>query len=95
MAKHKRVRTGATYTYRPVGIDLWDPKSRAQAGQRVRVTQPYGCPKNGTMGHCYIESLAGEFLGLVLCNSLASKSDDAERVRDIFRKHGTDYPREA
>jgi len=34
-------------------------------------TQPYGCPKNGTMGHCFVaDASTGEFYGLVLLASL-------------------------
>jgi hypothetical protein len=60
------------YTFTPVGLDLYSPtKSAPQAGTRVVKTQPFGCPKNGTMGHAYVnDAVTGEFYGLVLANSL-------------------------
>lgn len=73
-----RVRVNSIYTFEPVGIDTWDPKSAAQHGDRVRVVNKYGCPPANTMGHCYIETLDGKFLGLVLTNSLVKEYDDYE-----------------
>ena len=59
------------YTYEPVGMDLWDGRTGLKRGDRVVKTQPYGCPKNGTMGHCYVADVeTGKFFGLVLVNSL-------------------------
>lgn len=64
---------GRKFTYNPVGIDLFDPNRLApETGTIVRKTQPFGCPRNGTMGHTYIEDAeTGEFYGLVLLVSLA------------------------
>ncbi len=59
-----------TYTLTPVGMDAWSDRVRPFAGQLVRKVQPFGCPKNGTMGHTYVELLDGTFVGLVLLNSL-------------------------
>ena len=62
-----------TYIFDPVGIDRFDPTPRQPAsGTLVRKVQPYGCPKNGTMGHCYIAPVAGseKDFCLVLLNSL-------------------------
>lgn len=61
-----------TFTFQPVGFDRFAPGRLApQAGTLVRKTQPHGCPKNGTMGHTYIEdAVTAEFYGLVLINSL-------------------------
>lgn len=67
----KRVKPGSIYTYQPVGMDLWAPCSRLEAGARVRVVNLPGCPKANTMGHCHVETLSGEFGGLVLVASLA------------------------
>jgi hypothetical protein len=42
-----------------------------QPGTIVRKTQHRIDPRNGTMGHCYVEDAAtGRFYGLVLVNSL-------------------------
>jgi hypothetical protein len=61
-----------TFTFSPVGFDVFAPGRLAPpSGTVVRKTQPSGCPKNGTMGHCFIEdATSGEFYGLVLLNSL-------------------------
>jgi hypothetical protein len=71
----KRVRTNCFYTYNPVMLDQCDPphgvKSRIlKTGDRVRVVNLPGCPKNGTMGMCHIQTMTGAFAGLVCCNSL-------------------------
>jgi hypothetical protein len=58
------------YVLEPVGLDAWDSRVRPFAGQRVVKVQPRGCPRNGTMGHCYVETVDGDFVGLVLVNSL-------------------------
>lgn len=60
------------YVFQPVGLDLWSPHTGTPAaGTRVVKCQPYGCPRNGTMGHCYVEdATTGAFYGLVLENSL-------------------------
>lgn len=60
------------YTYRPVGLDVWDRRpNQPQPGTVVVKTQPAGCPRNGAMGHCFVEDAdTGEFYGLVLVKSL-------------------------
>lgn len=60
-----------TFTLTPVGFDAFDDRVRPWAGHIVRKVQPSGCPRNGTMGHCYVEDVeSGTFIGLVLLNSL-------------------------
>jgi hypothetical protein len=61
-----------SYRYEPVLFDrMYDRTVPLPEGTLVRKTQPFGCPKNGTMGQCYVESLDGEtFYGLVCVNSL-------------------------
>ena len=68
-----RVRAKSVYTFRPVAIDRYDPRSDAVEGQQVRVVNLRGAPKCNTMGHCHIESLDGEFLGMVSTNSLVKE----------------------
>jgi hypothetical protein len=52
-------------------MDVWRPAHRGlQRGDVVRVVNLHGCPPANTMGHCHVETLAGEFAGLVFCNSL-------------------------
>lgn len=64
--------SAAVYEFQPVGMDVWDRGRLApERGTRVVKTQPAGCPRNGTMGHCYIaDAETGAFYGLVLVNSL-------------------------
>lgn len=64
--------TGRVFKFEPVGWDVFDARPNQPApGTLVRKTQPAGCPKNGTMGHCYVEDAeTGAFYGLVLVNSL-------------------------
>jgi hypothetical protein len=60
------------YTFQPVGADIWDRRPNQPAiGTRVVKVQPAGCPRNGTMGHCFVaDADTGSFYGLVLVNSL-------------------------
>lgn len=77
----KRVRV---FTFDPVGMDVFDRRAyQPDAGTRVVKTQPYGCPKNGTMGHVYVNDAdSGEFYGLVMAASL-KKTGDTVVPRDL------------
>lgn len=69
------------YVFEACGWDRFDRRSYTpDDGTLVQKTQPTGCPKNGTMNHCYVQTLEGEFLGLVHVNSLrpANKRDVAK-----------------
>lgn len=76
-----KVKAPAVFVFEPVGWDLYAPTQLAPpAGTLVVKTQPSGCPKNGTMGHTYVaDAKTGEFLGLVLLNSLR-KATAAEKA---------------
>jgi hypothetical protein len=64
-------RVGSIKTYKPVPFDrFYEHTAWIPEGMKLRVIQPYGCPKNGTMGMCYVEELNGDFVGLVCINSL-------------------------
>ena len=65
-----KVRKGQRVVYRPVGLDIYDARTNLLPGQVVRVCHPHGCPKPNTMGHCHVETLDGQFVGLVLVASL-------------------------
>ena len=60
------------YEFRPVGWDVFDRRaSQPEPGTRVVKTQPAGCPRNGTMGHCFVaDAQTGAFYGFVLVASL-------------------------
>lgn len=67
--------TSRVFTFDPAGFDRFFPHGGTPPeGTKVRKCQPYGCPKNGTMGHCYVEDAeTGEFYGLVQVSSLVRK----------------------
>ena len=69
-----RVRKGTIYVYDPVMLDIIDARHDLQKGEQVRVIHPQGCPPPNTMNHCHVERLNGEFVGLVLYNSLKKKT---------------------
>lgn len=59
------------YIFQPVAFDRYQANTmNLPEGTRLRVIQPKGCPKNGTMGMAYTETLDGRFVGLVCVNSL-------------------------
>ncbi len=60
------------FRFEPVGFDLFAPHAGTPArGALVVKVQPAGCPRNGTMGHCYVaDAETGSFYGLVLLASL-------------------------
>ena len=60
------------YTFCAVGLDIWDRRDNTPPdGAQVVKVQPHGCPRNGTMGHCFVaDSVTGSFLGLVQLASL-------------------------
>lgn len=59
------------YTFKAAGADLWDRRSNTpNDGDKVIKTQPAGCPRNGTMGHCFVATPEGKFIGLVCEGSL-------------------------
>jgi hypothetical protein len=74
MSKQKRSRV---YTFEPVGWDVYDRRANApDAGTRVVKTQPYGTPRNGTMGMCFVQDAeSGEFYGLVMVKSLKATGE--------------------
>ena len=60
------------YTFKRSGWDIVDSNPYHPIdGTKVMITQPYGCPTNGTMGHTYImDATTKEFYGLCSINSL-------------------------
>lgn len=61
-----------TYRYEPVLFDAFTERPVPLAeGTLVRKVEMAGCPRNGTMGMCYVENAeTGEFYGLVMVKSL-------------------------
>ena len=67
-----KVKNPTKYVFKAVGYDIFDKRSNTPAdGTIVIKTSPPGCPKNGTMGHCFVaDATTGKFIGLVLLASL-------------------------
>jgi hypothetical protein len=65
-----KVRVGEIYTYQPALLDSIDPRTSLRRGDRVRVVNLPGCPRANTMRHCHVETLDGQFIGLVQTASL-------------------------
>ena len=67
-----KVRKGGIYVFRAVGWDRFDRRENTPADDtKVRVCTPHGCPKPNVMGHCFVETMEGEFIGLVSTASLS------------------------
>lgn len=79
--KINRVVTGRRYVYHANFLDRVDGRTGLKDGEIVTVVQPHGCPRNGTMGHCFVEQ-NGSFVGLVHCNSLHTFAE----YRDYLRR---------
>jgi hypothetical protein len=78
-----KTKNKAVYRLEPGGLlDLTSARVMAYAGREVQKTQPFGCPANGTMGMCYVQTLEGEFIGLVGLASLV-KTGKTAPVRDL------------
>jgi hypothetical protein len=59
----------------PSGLfDLTSKRVSVHSGHAVRVCQPYGCPRNGTMDMIYVDcEQCSKFIGLVNLTSLSRK----------------------
>jgi hypothetical protein len=69
-----KVRKEGIYVFNAVGWDIYDRHENTPLnGTKVRVIRPYGCPAPNTMGHCHVETLDGEFHGLVSTASLSKE----------------------
>lgn len=69
------IQRGKLYAYYADGWDVFDPKNRLKVpeGTVVRVMRksPHGCPKQGTMGHWFVEDPGtAKFIGLACSASL-------------------------
>lgn len=61
-----------TYIFNPVGVDSYDRRPyQPTPGTAVQKVQPYGCPPNGTAGHCFVAPVGNpKAFSLVLLASL-------------------------
>lgn len=82
------------YRLEPAGLmDRTDARVTARAGAEVQITQPHGCPRNGTMGMVYVQDAhSGEFIGLVSKASLV-KTTRRALVRDLAAEARDRRPR--
>lgn len=72
----------AVYRLEPAGLlDRFDSRVTVHTGREVQMIQPVGCPPNGTMGMVYVQTLDGEFIGLVSKASIVRTGKTAP-VRD-------------
>lgn len=72
-------RKRATFTFEAAGF--LDFGLKQYNGTEVQKTQPPGCPRNGTMRQCYIQTLEGDFIGL--CNEASlTKTGRTAPLRD-------------
>jgi len=82
-----KVRKGAVYLFEAAGFDCFDRRENTPAnGTLVRVCTPHGCPPPNTMGHCFVETLAGEFIGLVSTASLQPRDANLPTDRRKLRR---------
>lgn len=66
----KTVHVQSVYVYNPVMIDIIDCRNTAMIGEVVRVINLPNAPKANSMKHCYIQSLNGDYRGMVHVDSL-------------------------
>jgi hypothetical protein len=78
-----KTKNRAVYRLEPTGIlDRCDARIMSYADAEVQKTQPFGCPPNGTMRMAYVQTLDGEFIGLVSLSSLV-KTGRTAPLRDL------------
>ena len=58
MSSTRAPRVGSKRILQPAGLlDMFDDRVTDHTGHQVEVVQPYGCPRNGTMGMAYVNCL--------------------------------------
>jgi hypothetical protein len=77
-------RNAQVFVLEPSGLlDTTSARVQQFAGKEVQKVQPAGCPRNGTMGQCYVqETETGQFIGMVNEASLRRTSRTAP-LRDL------------
>ena len=83
-----RVRVGQVLIYHPNLLDSVDGRTSLKSGDTVKVINVHGCPKANTMHHCYVGTVeGGNFIGLVHTNSLHTKADYTQYLREKIAEH--------
>lgn len=77
------LKKSRVFILEPAGLfDVTSNRIMQYAGREVQKVQPFGCPRNGTMRMCYVQTVEeGEFIGLVNESSLRRTNRTAP-VRD-------------
>jgi hypothetical protein len=99
MSKPRAPRPGSIRILYKLAIFDLDARVMPHKGHVVEVVQPFGCPPNGTMGHCYVDCVTcGEakaelldidpaksriFIGLVCLGSLYKPNEPVEVLATI------------
>jgi hypothetical protein len=85
MSAPRAPRPGSIRILYKLAIFDMDARVMPHKGHQVEVTQPHGGPRNGTMGHCYVNCLTcgnitGRvyFLGLVCLGSMYKPNEPVE-----------------
>jgi hypothetical protein len=81
-----RVQANHEYYYVPNLLDIADARTDLKTGALVTVVNLPGAPKCNTMGHCHV-NYQGEFAGLVHTNSLHTKAEYVEYLKQQIAKH--------
>lgn len=59
MSKPRAPRPGSIRILHKLAVfDKCDPRVEQHEGHWVEIVQPFGCPPNGTMGHCYVDCVS-------------------------------------
>lgn len=84
----EKAKRAKKYRYEPVLFDRCNPPKGLMLGDLVVKIQPYGCPKNGTMGMTYVgHPETGEFIGLVCLTSLVPSRERMDPGFAVFNSH--------
>ena len=76
------VKPNHVYIYSPNLLDQIDGRTDLKDGEEVKVINLPGAPKCNTMHHAHVQRLDGTFAGLVHTNSLHTKHEYMEYLRD-------------
>ena len=82
-----KVQANRLYTYHANLLDRIDARTNLEDGTLVRVIALPGCPPPNTMGHAHIETLDGIIIGLVHTNSLHTRKDYIQYLRERIATH--------
>ena len=84
-----KVRYGQHLFYVPNLLDRIDGRTSLTEGDEVVVIKVSGCPAANVVGHCYVgdPNDADKFIGMVHTNSLHTRSDYVQYLREKIAAH--------